>query len=299
MLNGTPKQLWLGKPLLNEKLRRDRVNVDLETARGFGDEWSRFTQSELSTEQRKKMFEDYFAIFPWDRLPAGGGVGADIGCGTGRWSMLVAPRVSRLHLVDVSAQALQVARKNLSHLLNVEFHHASVGELPFWDDSLDFAFSLGVLHHVPDTRQAITAIARTLKRGAPFLVYLYYSFDNRPPWFRLLWRLSEVGRFAVSRLPYPLRYAASQVIAVLVYYPLARFARVLEKLGLPHSSWPLSYYRDKSFYTMRTDALDRFGTRLEKRFARKEIEAMLIDAGLVDIRFSKNPPFWCAVGIKS
>ena len=59
---------------------------------------------------------------------------------------------------------------------------------------------------------------------------------------------------------------------------------------------PLSAYRHLSFYTMRTDALDRFGTRLEQRFTRVEITAMMEQAGLEDIRFSEAIPYWCAVG---
>ena len=49
---------------------------------------------------------------------------------------------------------------------------------------------------------------------------------------------------------------------------------------------------------MRTDALDRFGTRLEQRFTKKEMHSMMIDSGLTDIKFSKNIPFWTAVGYK-
>jgi len=61
---------------------------------------------------------------------------------------------------------------------------------------------------------------------------------------------------------------------------------------------PLAYYRHRSFYTMRTAALDRFGTRLEQRFTRLEIEKMMREAGLTDITFSEEPPFWCAVGFR-
>ena len=50
---------------------------------------------------------------------------------------------------------------------------------------------------------------------------------------------------------------------------------------------------------MRTDALDRFGTRLEQRFTREEIEIMMQDAGLENIEFSNSKPFWVAVGYKS
>ncbi len=245
-------------------------NVDDKTVVGFGREWSTFTQSEraLTAEQRAQMFADYFDIFPWDALPAQGSTGIDVGCGSGRWAVLVAPRVAHLHLTDISAEALAVAKANLADVANVTFHLAAVEDIPLPDGSLDFAYSLGVLHHVPDTARAIRDIARKLKPGAPFLVYLYYAFDNRPLWYRLIWHASTAVRVVVSRLPYWPRFAVSQLIAVLVYWPLARLARLLDAAGALPASWPLSYYRDKSFYVLRTDAFDRFCTRLEQRFTR-------------------------------
>ena len=208
------------------------------------------------------------------------------------------PRVGRLVLIDASPDALAVARRNLSGVLNVEFHHASVGALPMENASLDFAYSLGVLHHVPDTAAAIRSLAAKLKPGAPFLIYLYYAFDNRGVGYWALWKISDWVRRVVSRMPFALRYPASQVLAALVYWPMARSARVLGKVGLLPNSWPLAYYRDKPFYVLRTDALDRFGTCLEQRFTRAEIHAMLSDAGFVDIHFSDQAPYWCVVGIR-
>ena len=84
----------------------------------------------------------------------------------------------------------------------------------------------------------------------------------------------------------------------MVYWPLARMSRILAKLGVDVRHVPLSYYRDHSFYTMRTDSRDRFGTPLERRFERAEILAMMQAAGLTDVRFSERAPFWCAVGIR-
>jgi hypothetical protein len=72
----------------------------------------------------------------------------------------------------------------------------------------------------------------------------------------------------------------------------------LERAGRDVANFPLAYYRDRSFYVMRNDALDRFGTKLEQRFTRAEIERMLRDAGLERIRFSEAAPYWCAVGFR-
>lgn len=275
-------------------------NVDPQVARGFGQEWSTFRQDQdhLSQQQRAEIFEDYFRIFPWHALPPGGGIGIDVGCGTGRWATLVAPRVAHLHLLDASPEALAVARENLRPAKNVSYHAASVAEIPLPPNSLDFAYSLGVLHHVPDTQAAIGAIGSKLKPGSPFLVYLYYAFDNRPAWYRMLWRATNLARLVISRLPHVLRLLVSGIIAALIYWPLARMARLLSQLGLSPKSLPLSYYADKSFYVMRTDAYDRFSTRLERRFTRIEIERMLQSADFENIRFSDREPFWCAVGIK-
>ena len=236
-------------------------NTDQATVEGFGREWTTFTQSasDLTAEDRRAMFESYFSIFPWDMLPP---------------------------------------RSNLAGFDNVSFHHASVSALPFEDGALDFAYSLGVLHHVPDTAQAIRDVAAKLKLGAPFLVYLYYAFDDRSKAYRALWRISNAGRLLLCRAPYPVQIAATTAIAHLVYWPLARLAALLEKFGLRPRSWPLRYYRHRSLYVMRTDAFDKFCTRLEQRFTRAQITDMLRAAGFDDIKFSQTEPFWVALAIK-
>lgn len=272
-------------------------NIDKSVVDGFGDEWSRFDQSALPKDEQLQIFNDYFSVFPWQALPPNA-VGFDAGCGSGRWAELCAPRVGLLNAIDASNDALAVARKKLSAMANVKFYHASVEEIPLEDASQDFGYSLGVLHHVPDTSSALRACVKKLKHNAPFLVYLYYRFDNRPLWFRLLWKISDLIRAVVSRMPHFLRYGVSQVFAALVYWPLARTAWLLESMGASVHNFPLTGYRDKSFYAMRTDALDRFGTRLEQRFTRAEILEMMTAAGLTNITFRDSLPFWCAVGYR-
>lgn len=270
-------------------------NRDPGVVAGFGDEWSRFDQSALPDDERQELFDAYFSVFPWDALPRGAR-GIDVGCGSGRWAALVAPRIGHLLCVDASAGAAAVAARGLAHLPNCDVAVASVDALPVDDESLDFAYSLGVLHHVPDTRSGLRSVVRTVKRGAPVLIYLYYAFDDRPRWFRQIWRAADAARHVISRLPHGPRWAISQVIALLVYWPLARLSRALEVARVDVSSVPLSFYRRRSLYVMRTDALDRFGTRLEQRFTRNEISSLMAESGLVDVAFREEPPYWVAVG---
>ncbi len=273
-------------------------NLDRETVRDFGAEWQRFDQSGVVAAEMARMFGEYFAVFPWDDLPPNA-EGFDAGCGSGRWARLVAPRVGRLHCIDASAAALAVARARLAPLPNCVFHEAALATMPIPDGSQDFGYSLGVLHHLPDPTAGLATCVKKLKPGGLMLIYVYYAFDNRPPWFRLLWRLSDLMRRRIAAAPFGTKSVIAEILAGLVYWPLARGARLVERLGGKVANWPLSAYRWRSYYSMRTDALDRFGTRLEHRMTQAAIEAMMERAGLTAIRFSPSVPFWCAVGRKA
>ena len=276
----------------------DRPNIDPKTVAGFGEEWHAFSQEKLDPAEQRRAFGEYFSVFPFDDLPADS-EGFDLGCGTGRWAALAAERVGLLHCIDPAAKALEVARRRLSGLGNVTFHLAGVDDIPLADGSQDFGYALGVLHHIPNTEAAMASCVRKLKSGAPFLAYIYYAFDNRPFWYRALWGATDIGRSIVSRMPFLLRKQVSALIAAGIYLPAAKFAAFMERKGHDVANYPLSFYRDRSFYSMRTDALDRFGTRLEQRFTRREIEQMMMRCGLVDIRFREAAPYWVACGRKA
>jgi SAM-dependent methyltransferase len=273
-------------------------NVDAETVRGFGAEWSRFNFVGRPAKELDEAFADYFSLFPWNELPPGA-EGFDAGCGSGRWAARVARRVGKLHCVDASADALAVARTNLAGAPNCEFHHVELDAMPVPERSMDFGYSLGVLHHLPDTSSGLAACVSKLKPGAPFLVYLYYALDNRPAFYRSMWKASDLVRRRVATLPFNVRLAVSQAIAIAVYWPLARAARSLERLGIAATNVPLYQYRNQTFYVMQNDALDRFGTRLEHRFSRAQIQAMMEAAGLERIVFRDGSPYWCALGYRS
>ena len=282
--------------MVNNKITKSSNNMDAETVASFGDEWSRYDQSSMSYSEASEIFMEYFSIFPWDMLPSNP-VGFDMGCGSGRWAKFVAPKVGRLNCIDPSS-ALDIARRNLIDFKNIEYIKASVSESGLPINSQDFGYSLGVLHHVPDTESAINSCVSILKPGAPLLVYLYYAFDNRGWVYRVLWRASDLVRRIICKLPSRFKHLVTDVIAAIVYFPLARLSLLLDKVGINAASMPLFYYRNHSFYTMRTDSRDRFGTPLEQRFTKQQIKSYMERSGLIDIKFSDNAPYWCAIGIK-
>lgn len=274
-------------------------NYDKKTVEGFGDEWSAYTYSSIDCSEIMHHFKEYFDIFPLHIISKTKSIGFDGGCGSGRWAKFIAPLCLELICIDASKDALDVARTNLVEFDNCTFENVSIGELPFASKSMDFGYSLGVIHHIPNPQAALNECCRVLKSGAPFLLYLYYKFDNRSFLYRYIWRISDFLRVLISRLPFSIKLFVCNILATLVYFPLARISKLLSGLGIGVDSIPLAYYKNSSFYIMRNDALDRFGTRLEIRFSKKEIETMLQNAGFIGIKFSSSHPYWCAVAYAS
>ena len=273
------------------------VNQNDDLVSHYGKQWRDFDGRGRSKEEVLEEFHGYFDIFPFDQLPATA-EGFDAGCGMGRWAYFVADKVKRLNLIEPS-DAIEVAKTVLQGKSNVHFYKRTINDMPLPDNSQDFGYCLGVLHYIPDPCSAMKACVDKLKPGAPFLVYMYYNFENRPEWFKAIWRCTDMVRRCISRMPYFWRKLCTDIIALTVYWPLAKLSWVLEKLGVNVSNIPLSAVRKSSLYSMRLWSLDRFGSRIEHRFSKQDITTMMTQCGLERITFGTNPEVnWCAIGYK-
>ena len=74
----------------------------LKVIEGFSKEWKKIDQSKIPENEHKKLFNRYFSIFPWDIISYTSS-GFDLGCGSGRWAMLVAPKVKKLYCLQFIA----------------------------------------------------------------------------------------------------------------------------------------------------------------------------------------------------
>ena len=223
----------------------------------------------------------------------------DMGCGTGRWTRYAAHKAGFVEAIDPS-KAVISASKLLGDLDNIRISQAEVSNIPFEDNSFDFVFSLGVLHHIPDTQNAMQQTVAKLRPGGHFLVYLYYALDNKGFLFKTIFYLSNLIRLVVCGLPAGLKKFTCDLLAIVFYLPFVLVSKVVFALFGEKAikNIPLSFYHNKSWNIIRNDSLDRFGTPLEQRFSKVEITEMMENCGLVDIVFSENTPFWHAVGRK-
>ena len=114
----------------------------------------------------------------------------------------------------------------------------------------------------------------------------------------MIWKFSDFFRRIISKSSSRSKNLYCDLIAIFVYLPITNFLKLIEIIGFKVDSLPLSYYKNYSFYTMRTDARDRFGTPVEKRFSRKDIIEMCEKSGFEKIVFSQTKPYWCFTAIK-
>jgi SAM-dependent methyltransferase len=272
-------------------------NIDESVVNTFGEEWLKF--GDYSDKDIESLARMYFDILD-DTIINKNTYAIDIGCGTGRWTKYLSDRLGFVEAVDPS-EAVLAADQLLKDVQNVRITKASIDTLPFDDESFDFGMSVGVLHHIPDTQQAMTDCVKKIKKGGHFFCYLYYNLDNKSKAFKIIFQLSDLIRKLVSRMPPVLKRFTCDVLAVIVYMPFVLTARLFNFFGWKKLAKriPLSDYANKSFFIIRNDTLDRFGTKLEQRFSRKQIDAMMRTAGLNNIRFSELPPYWHAVGQKT
>ena len=95
-------------------------------------------------------------------------VGFDMGCGTGRWAQFVSPKVKTLNCVEPS-DAIYMAKKKLINNGNVIFYNETTENCSIVPGSQDFGYCLGVLHHIPNTQNALNDCTKLLKSGAPYI----------------------------------------------------------------------------------------------------------------------------------
>jgi len=249
----------------------------------FGEEWQRFPEI---LPEHEEEFRRYFDLVDLSTL--GGGRVADLGCGIGRWSYFLKDACRELVLVDFS-EAVFVARRNLKCAGNAFYFLGDLTKLPFRDDFADFLFCLGVLHHLPtDALAEVRALARCSRK---ILVFLYYALDNRPPLWRIMLHAVTFLRRNLAKVRDPrARSFITWGFTLGAYLPLIGLGRLLSPLGLAHTVPLHDFYRGKSIRRIRQDVYDRFFTRIEQRFDRREI--LTLEDTFRKVVVSEQMPYW-------
>ena len=189
------------------------------TAAGFGWQWQHFTQEDARyAEQFLGWIAPVTPEFFRDKVVLEGG------CGKGRHTQLAARWGAREVIgIDLSA-AVDTAFAATRSLPNAHIIQADVYRLPL-ARKFDYAFSVGVLHHLPDPRGGFISLASKVKPGGHISAWIYGAENNEwitrfvnPVRERITSRIDQRALLQLSKIPAACLYLATK----LVYGPLNR-----------------------------------------------------------------------------
>jgi ubiquinone/menaquinone biosynthesis C-methylase UbiE len=111
----------------------------------------------------------HYHRFLLKQVPANCGACLDLGCGTGAFSRLLAERCEWVLGLDLSPQAIQLARERSSGFHNVDFQVADATTWDFPTECFDCIASIATLHHLP-IPETLQRMARALRVGGTLLI---------------------------------------------------------------------------------------------------------------------------------
>jgi len=227
-----------------------------------------------------------------------GKTGADIGCGTGRhlyWAHESGAEVVGLDLSEgVAVASTNTATCPRCHVVQGDIHH-----LPFKNSVFEFAYSIGVLHHLPDPQEGFRRILPSIKPGGRIFVWVYGLSG-----MRLWYRLSHMTwlRGITPHLPAWTQSLVSALIAafleILIWLP-CRMVSLLPGGKRIVARVPLGDACRRSFRAKIRSVFDRINPPLTHYHTAEELAGWLRDAGLTNASvLNRDGRGWTVTGVK-
>jgi len=244
-------------------------------ASSFGFQWNRFARVQLDsfngTRQSERTLE---ATTGWRAEDYRGRRVLDAGVGAGRFAEVAATHGGEVVGVDLTT-AVDAAWANVGRHPRVHLLQADIFAMPFRPGSFDLAYSMGVLHHTPDTRAAFARVAGMVKPGGGLAVYLYAK--NAPSE-----HFSDGIRMLTTRLP-PRLMLALAALAVPLYYPyrLPGIGKVLDIVC------PISMHPDWRWRWL--DTFDWYTPRYQWKLVYPEVFRWFRENGFADVEVFDGP----------
>lgn len=244
-------------------------------AASFGDQWNWFRDVQLDSRNGTRESEGaLYATSGWSEQDYRGRLVLDAGVGAGRYAEVVANKGGEVVGFDLT-NAVDAAFENIGRDERVHLIQANIFAMPFREGSFDMAYSIGVLHHTPDTRMAFSKVAAMVKEGGEFATYLYHAYGPAN-------RCADIVRQLTTRLPLKLMYVLSAASIPLYYiYRLPLLGKILRIL------LPISMHRRWRWRWL--DTFDWYTPRYQWKYQYPEIYAWFREEAFGDIHIFKDP----------
>ncbi|MBM4340273.1 MAG: class I SAM-dependent methyltransferase [Deltaproteobacteria bacterium] len=257
------------------------------TIKDFGKQWLRYSDNE-GYYGSFELFSDM--LFPFLKLEDLKNCKvAEIGSGAGRIvNMLLESGVQHVVAVEPS-DAFAVLTRNIRNSEKVTCLKTTGDQLSPYED-LDYVFSIGVLHHIPDPKPVVEAALKALRPGGHFFVWLYGKEGNES-----YLALIKPLRVLTKKLPHP----ALASLVWLIHHPLNLYIRLCHRFPLPLKRYLLSVFGKMPPEKRRLIIYDQLNPDYAKYYTRQEAIKLLEDGGFVNVRAQHRHGYsWTVIGTK-
>lgn len=203
-------------------------------AGSFGFQWKRFNKTQLDLpEENGESYRTFVIKTGFSEKDLNGRLILDVGCGMGRYADVCRRWGAEVIGVDLS-EAVDAAFSNVGRDPKVNIVQADLFSLPFRKETFHYIYSIGVLHHTPDTRKAFFELIPYLKKGGTIAIWVYSAEA-----FKSI-KISRVYRKLTSRMPkLALFYLTWLAVPLYYLYRLNsyRFNQILPINMHPNAEW--------------------------------------------------------------
>ena len=293
LIKNHPK-FFANHPIKNYQIKKSRKDKEkITTTKRFSYEWKKF--SHLHGEY-EKQFLDWVKVgkdFFW------GKVVLDAGCGTGR-HVYYASRYDSKSVIGIDlGESVEVAYKNNKENKKVHIIQADIYHLPFRERIFDYAYSIGVLHHLPVPEEGFRKILKLVKKKGFISIWVYGREGNF-----LLKLMDPMRKYLFSKLPLRIVDLIS-LGAMILLFPVFQVYRIINETtglklianGLPQNDF--FYYLSKlNFNICHSILFDQLLAPTAYYYTKKEVISWFKRAGVRDFKVTpRNNNSWRGFGV--
>ena len=258
------------------------------TIADFGEQWTRYADND-GYYGSPALLEDVVGPL-FDLKSLNGLVVADIGAGTGRFTSILLRCGARKVVAVEPSRGFDALVTNTSPLRErIEYVNAG-GEQFRPAEKVDFAFSYGVLHHIPDPEPVVRAVFEALKPGGRICVWVYGREGNG-----LYVALLTAASAVTTRMP----HAVLAATIWSIYWPVIAYMTMCRWFALPLAGYMREIFARISPAKRRLVLYDQLNPSYAKYYRQGELQSLLSRAGFSDIRcYHRHGYSWTALATR-
>jgi len=196
---------------------------------------------------------------------------------------------NKIYVIEPS-EAIEIAKKNnLSNKERIIFKNITGQSISF-EDEIDFIFSLGVIHHIPEAEIVCKKIYKSLKKNGKFIIWLYGKEGNYL-YLLIFNNLRKITKILPDKV--------LNIISVFLNLNLSIYILLCKYFKLPLRGYINNVISKCSFEKRTYIIFDQLNPSYSKYYTKNEVTELLKNSGFKKIEiYNRYNYSWTAIAEK-